>query len=285
MSDGICEDLLEAHYHQPITQLFSEVLGAEFVKILKPTRQREAWVGFDKAWVRTSLTIDELYQELRCGIQSSANNISEFYFGLFLQFKVVALVKRRSKHLPSGYHVPYFRSELSLNPSKLADLSQHETLIRLNNIERTNVAYACPMIFEQKDLRPADLGRLRIVDISTAPPGWLTNESHYITFQDESGTDTRWCSEATPGRSYEYHEWVHKNPPVPLEGEEVIQLIEKSEQLLLPKKSEPPFLPRESEPPFEKPTGLFFEDRPPDNPPTSIIPQCFTIFKFRRTAV
>jgi hypothetical protein len=273
MADDISEELLESIYHQPITQLFSEVFKAEFVAIFKPTRQKEVWVGFDRAWVKTSLTIDELYKQLRDNIHSGEHTISDFYFGLFLQFKIVSPVKRSSRYLPSGYYVPYYRSELSLNPNRLTGLSQHETLIRLNNIENANVAYACPMIFGQKDLHNPDLDKLKIVDISTSPSGWLTNESHFITFQNENGNDTRWCSEATPGRNYKFREWIERIIPNRLTGEKIIELIEESKMMLEPKKEEP--LSKEN-------IYEFLEKRHSDRPIQNIIPQCFTIFKFKK---
>ena len=182
------------------------------------------------------------------------------------------LHSRKSRHFPLDYRIPYFRSELSLNSNKITGLSQHETLVRLNNIEYANVAYACPMIFNQKDLRNPTLDSLRIVDISTAPQGWLTNDAHFITFQDEVGNNTKWCSEPINGKTLSLKEWILYLKPKRMSGYEVIKLIEKSEVFLLPKFYEPQYKELE---------GIYEVDESGKKKPTSILPECFTIFKFR----
>jgi len=272
MEDFIPESLLEAHYHKPMVELFSQVFKAEIVQIFKPTPQKEVWVGFDKAFVSTKLSMEELYRELKQAIQSNTPDVIHFFFGLFLQFKPVRKITRKSRHFPRDYRIPYYRSELSLNPNRITGLSQHETLVKLNNIDYANVAYACPMIFDQKDLRNPTLDGLRIVDISTAPQGWLTNEAHFITFQDEAGTNTKWCSEPINGKTLSLQEWILHLKPKRMSGSEVISLIKKSEALLLPKFYEPQ---------YKELKGIYEVDESGKKKPTSILPGCFTIFKFQ----
>jgi hypothetical protein len=51
------------HYHRALVDLFSGMYGQGFVKILKPSPQKEAWVGFDQGWARMSVSEEELIIE------------------------------------------------------------------------------------------------------------------------------------------------------------------------------------------------------------------------------
>lgn len=74
MSDIITEALLEMHFYQAQAKHFETVFGANFLRILKPTTQQEAWVGFDQGWVRTSVSTGELLDYLKDAIQSDATS-------------------------------------------------------------------------------------------------------------------------------------------------------------------------------------------------------------------
>ena len=129
--------------------------------------------------------------------------------------------------MPSSFYTPYYRSRLSLKPNKTTGISQHETLLRLKDIQNSAVFYVCGMVFSQEDIwKPADIDDLRFVDIKTAPKGWATNASHFLCFQDSTDQIPMWCSEPTPGLAYSMSD-LFENELLPrrLEAEEAITLI------------------------------------------------------------
>ena len=205
----ITEALLEMYYFKPLIDSIKNKYGADFTTLLKPSPQNEAWVGFDQGWVGTSLTTSKLFNELRQTIQNDSQNIQDFYFGYFLQFKVVEKMVRRSTLVPEGYTTPYLRVPLSLEPNTTTNLSQHETLLRLSNIQNASVYYACPMIFEMADLmKEATLDELRLVDIKNAPSDWITNAKHYIMFQDKNDMTPYWKSNPVQTKAISVTEWA-----------------------------------------------------------------------------
>ncbi|MGA2468014.1 MAG: hypothetical protein ABSH06_27175 [Thermodesulfobacteriota bacterium] len=230
MNDIITEALLEIHFHRAIVDYFTTIYGANFLRLLKPSPQQEAWVGFDQGWVRTSVTTGELLDHLKDAIQSNATSAKHFYFGYFLQFKKVQRVTRKSRHFPQGYSIPYLRSELSLVPNRNTGLSQHETLLRLNGIRFASVSYACAMFFDLDEIyQEPDLELLRCVDLSTAPTGWATNEPHFITFRSETDLSPLWCSQPVEGKAISFREWVSpdsKIGPKKMTAQEISRLIE-----------------------------------------------------------
>jgi hypothetical protein len=46
----ITEALLEMHFHRAMVECFSRVFGARFLRLLKPSSQREVWIDFDQGW-------------------------------------------------------------------------------------------------------------------------------------------------------------------------------------------------------------------------------------------
>ncbi len=228
----ITEALLEMHFFRALVDLFKAVYGAHFLKLLKPSPNREAWVGFDQGWARTSLTTEQLFYQLRTGIQQQDQNVPGFYFGYFLQFKTVERMVRRSALMPQHYSPPYLRAELSLKPNRTTGLSQHETLLRLSDIKGASVDYACPMLFDIADIwEGPDITKIRFVQISTSPPGWATNQRHFITLQNETDPNPFWQSEPIETKSYSAKEWVDLHTeigPRKLSGGEAEALIESS---------------------------------------------------------
>src|SRR5262245_37654817 len=144
----ITEALLELHYHRAIVDTFAAVFGVPFLRMLKPSTQQEAWVGFDQGWVHTSISNADLYAALASTISVGGSQVQAFHLGYFLQFKVVHTLLRRSHLAPTTFRSPYFRSELSVWPNASTGLSQHETLRRLAAIEGALVYYACPLLFD-----------------------------------------------------------------------------------------------------------------------------------------
>jgi hypothetical protein len=238
MSEIVTEALLEMHFHSALVNHFKTKYGGKFLRLLKPSPQQEAWVGFDQGYARTSLTTRELFSELRGAIQNSSTKVKKFYFGFFMQFKCVDRIVRRSRLMPPHYDPPYYRSPLSLYPNKSTDLSQHETLLRLNGVLGATVQYACAMLFDPEDIwdKP-DLNKLRLVDISTAPPGWATNQQHFITFQTENDPSPFWCSEPVQGRSISFYNWAEPQAENirPIGSEEILHYIEKSYRISIGK--------------------------------------------------
>src|SRR4028119_1219889 len=165
MSD-INEALLEMHFHSAVVAHFSNLYGAEFLRILKPVPQKEVWVGFDQGWVYTTVSNEILLNQLKSAIETNATSVSNLYIGYFLQFKVVQRMMSKSKLKPDIYSTPYFRSELSLERNKNSGMSQHETLIRLSDVTNASVSYACGMLFDLDEIyRPPNLAKLRCVPL------------------------------------------------------------------------------------------------------------------------
>jgi hypothetical protein len=196
MYTDLPEALLEMHYYHAFRMLVQDHLGREVLRILKPSTNREAYLGFDQGFARCDLSAAELHRQLREAIASNASTVPAMYVGYFLQYKRPEKVERRRKETPSDFITPYYWFELSLKASKLTGISQHD------------VSYACPMLFTEDDLhREPNLEDVRVVPISTAPPGYLTAERHFVAFRAKDDLAPEWCSEPMPGRSLSLPEW------------------------------------------------------------------------------
>jgi hypothetical protein len=208
MYTDLPEALLEMHFYHAFRMLVQDHLGHEVLRILKPSTNREAYLGFDQGFARCDLPAAELQRQLREAIASNASTVPAMYFGYFLQYKRPERVERRRKETPRDFVTPYYWFELSLKASKLTGISQHETLLRVKGIRNADVSYACPMLFTEDDLhREPNLDDVRVVPISTAPPGYLTTERHFVAFRTRDDPAPVWCSEPTPGRSLSLPEW------------------------------------------------------------------------------
>lgn len=263
MSEIITEALLEMHYHRAIIECFRSVYGWDFVRLLKPSPQQEAWVGFDQGWVKTTVSTATRLRELRQAIADEARSTPSLFLGYFLQFKLVERHRRRSKYCPRGYTIPYHRVELSLKPNKITSLSQHETLLRLNTIRNAAVYYVCPMRFSLDELYDdPSVDHLQCVDLNSAPSGWATNDRHFIMFQSEDELNPMWCSEPLPARMFKLRDWI-QNPdsgPPKLHATQLYALVQDSVAAI-----------RESAGPLSR-----RED------PARLLPECFTIIEFGR---
>ena len=232
----ITETLLEMHFHRAILDYFANSYGVKFLRLIKPSPQKEKWVGFDQGWSNTELDTNQLYSELKEAIQQKNTKIQKFYLGIFLQFKVVEYMLKRSKHIPRGYYIPYFRTELYLEPDPETGLSQHETLKILGKIENAYPYYACPMLFDEDEIyRGPNLNKLRLVPLSSSPDGWLTNDRHFITFQTQEDPSPLWHSKPTDGKSFSFHEWLaesNRERPKLLKPQEATTLLKEIESTL-----------------------------------------------------
>ncbi len=210
MADYLTEALLEMHYHKALVELFEQHFGVRFLRLLKPSQNDEAFLGFDQGWVSSKVRLDDLTADLKDGIQSGANAVATLFLGYFLQFKKVEEA-HKSKFMPTGFTAPYYRVEVSLKPNKTTGKSQHETLLLLQSIAGADVNYACPMVFELDVYAEASLDDLRIVPVADAPTGYATNERHFITFQKKTDTTPTWCSEPVKGRALSVIEWLRSD--------------------------------------------------------------------------
>ncbi len=236
VGDVINEALLEMYFLQALVEYYSKLYGIKYLRLLKPSPQNEVWVGFDQAWVNTLVSTDELYNELKEAIRSKSTTANSLYVGFFLQFKMVDKITRKSKHMPTGYATPYYRSELSLKPNERTGLSQHETLLRLSDLKNASVSYACGMLFDIDDIySKPDISDLRLVPISSAPNGWSTNQRHFITFKTKCDNNPLWCSEPVKGISYSVEQWFAPNSdygPKIVEAEQILDLIRDTDQVI-----------------------------------------------------
>ncbi len=236
MSEIINEALIEMHYLKAIANHFASMYGANFLKVLKPSPQQEAWVGFDQGWVHTTVTTGQLLTGLKSAIRAEQTTIPRLYLGYFMQFKLVEDMKRQSKTMPSGFNVPYLRVKLSMNPSKLTGISQHETLLRLREIKYASVSYACALLIDINDIyKEPNLNQLLCVPLNSAPTGWATNQPHHIYFKNSTDTSPYWCSEPVKGKAFTFPQWTSldsEHGPKLLTPEHLETLLQDSRQAL-----------------------------------------------------
>lgn len=202
---SINETVLEMHYHKSLMELFSTNLGlgAGAFNFYKYSPQRECFVGFDQAFVRSDLTDQEMFEKLKSSALSNGYRLSSTFIGLFLQYKVVKQMQRRPGHTPSMItNRPYYRVSLDTKKNINTGFSQHELLYNLNSNIGAFVYYACPMLFERTELYSSepDLESLRLADVTSCPDAYSDNDSHFIYFNDTNSTPI-WCSDPVEGKA------------------------------------------------------------------------------------
>ncbi len=233
----ITEALIEMHFHRTIVEHFRSLYGASFLQLLKPSQQKEAWVGFDQGWINISIPLNDFFDRLKTSIRSNTNEIDHFYIGYFLQFKQVDRMVRRSKYAPYDYEAPYLRVELSLDRNEQTGLSQHGTLLRLSNINSASVCYSCGMLFDIDTIYEApNLDQLQCVDLRTAPDLWQDDERHFITFRNEIDPTPQWCSDPVPGKSLSFKQWASPESmfgPKKMTAKQLLNLIHKTSETIV----------------------------------------------------
>ena len=236
MREFLTEALLEMHFHSALVDYFTKKYGARQLKLIKPSQYKEAWVGFDQAWVPTTISTSELYDNISKVVSDRTGKIKKLYIGYFLQFKCVDLLSKRSKYTPEMYNLPYYRSELNLSPNKQTGLSQHETLTILSKIKNSSVYYACGMLFNIMDIySKPDMEKLRLIPVKDAPSTIRRNERHFIAFQ-EPNTVPYWCSDPVEGKGFSFEEWASGNledGPRLLQASEAMEYIKTMQHILL----------------------------------------------------
>lgn len=213
---SINETVLEMHFHKALVDLIGGAFGlgaTGHYNFYKFSPQHECFIGFDQAFVKTHVSDSQIFKDLSKAASSSEYKLSKAYFGYFLQFKVVSrLVKfnKKTKTPPQVKNTPFFRTDIYNKRTKSSSYSQHELLFNLAKNKGAMTYYACPMIFNKEDLyKPADLTKLRLVDVSTAPSAFTDNESHHIFFPDEMD-DPVWRSEPVTGRVVSANEFARE---------------------------------------------------------------------------
>ena len=208
---GINETVLEMHFHHALMELFRNTLGLGRGRFnfYKYSPQKECFVGFDQAFVKTDLSPEELFKVLKESAINHGYSLSSFFIGLFLQYKVVRELRRRSRVTPPQIlSYPHYRVSLDTKKNINTGFSQHELLYNLNTNNGALVYYACPMIFDRSELyEPADLNKLRLADMSTCPSPYLDNDSHFIYFAYPQA-EPIWCSEPVEGKALSPSEMV-----------------------------------------------------------------------------
>lgn len=202
----INETVLEMHFHSAVIDLIKKKLGlgphAKF-NFYKYSPQLEKFVGFDQAFVMSQLPDDVLFQQLKSSATSSSYHMGSTFVGLFLQFKVVQkLDKKSKKNPPPVSSSPYYRVSLYTSRNSSNEKSQHELLYQLaKNNAGAFVYYACPMIFDKVKLYTSpDLNDLRLAKLDKSPGPYTDNDKHFI-FYDTPNSSPVWKSEPVIGEA------------------------------------------------------------------------------------
>jgi hypothetical protein len=200
---AINETVLEMHFHAPVMELIRKKLGLGKGKFnfYKYSPQNECYVGFDQAYVKTDLSEKALLNKFKTASIRKGYALDSFMLGIFLQYKVVTQLKRRSRYTPSKIKIlPHMRVSLDTVKNHNTGFSQHELLFNLNKNQGALVYYACPMLFDRVDLykNSPDISLLRLADLSSAPSNYTDNENHFIYFENITSSPI-WCSEPIEG--------------------------------------------------------------------------------------
>lgn len=178
-------------------------LGDGAFNFYKYSPQRECFVGFDQAFVRSDLSEQEMFERLKSSASENGYSLSNTFIGLFLQYKVVKQMQRRPSHTPPMItNRPHLRVSLDTKKNINTGFSQHELLYNLNNNVGAFVYYACPMLFERSELYnpQPNLQSLRLADVTSCPDAYSDNDSHFIYYNDPDAQPI-WCSEPVDGKA------------------------------------------------------------------------------------
>lgn len=230
MANKITETTLEMHYHKPLMDAFKACYGVGrtgHFSFYKYSQQKEKFIGFDQAYVRTELDDDKFYDEIREAAAGSAT--APKYVGYFLQFKVVEERRKRRKSIPKEItdSPPFYAVALSTKRDAEGNLSQHELLRNIQaSSENAFVYYACPMLFDKLDLYvdDPDLADLRLVDLRSAVSDFSDNQPHHIFFKDKTSNPV-WCSEPTDGTVWTVEQMLNRMRNADTSSQEQARLL------------------------------------------------------------
>lgn len=202
----ITETVLEMHYHKAIMDLIRSSFGLGTpggMNFYKYSPQKEAFIGFDQAYVSTELSEDDFFEVLKQSAMNSSYQLDRIYIGIFLQFKLVKRMQSITKNTPVTIRSrPHYRVSLDTTKNLKTNFSQHELLYALKDNQGSFVYYACPMLFDRSSLYEVnvDLATLRLVDITSCPTAYKDNDNHFIFFDDVAGNPV-WCSDPIEGKA------------------------------------------------------------------------------------
>lgn len=217
MANSLPESLLEMFYFLELKDRFSQILGTENFHILKPSTRMEHWYGFDQGYVSAAASRQDIEANLRKYLHHQYPNQQLTLRAFFLQFKVVEKLTRISHLTPEDWKSPYYRSAVSMRPSKETGISQHETLRRASTIGGAAVSYVCPMIFSEEEvLSDPRFSDLKFVDVRSAPDDWDLNVKHHICFRRKTSLPV-WKSKPVEGKLVDFEELFKSARPFPLE--------------------------------------------------------------------
>jgi len=79
---------------------------------------------------------------------------------------------------------------------------------------------------------------LQIIEVQSAPPGWRTNQRHFLMFQTEDDSNPQWCSEPTPAKGHRFRVWAEADNlrPHKLNRQDLLSLINESVAELFPRR-------------------------------------------------
>jgi hypothetical protein len=196
--------VLEMHFHSALLDVIRANLGLGNggLNFYKFSPQKECFVGFDQAFVRTDLSPDQLFGNLKESAEKRGYSLGGFFFGFFLQYKVVRIMQKRSRHTPASIsQTQHLRVPLETRKNTNSGFSQHELLYNLAKNRGAEVYYACPMLFDRMQLySPPNLDLLRLVDTSSCRSSFTDNEKHFIYFSEPDARPI-WCSEPVQGEA------------------------------------------------------------------------------------
>jgi hypothetical protein len=221
MSKEVNEAMLEIYFSSAVAACFQTIYSARPLRWWKPSAGAEVHFGYDQGWVRIEQRGGEkpAHAEAKCRAElqsaiaeSRSGGIERFYFGYFMQYKVVEEMVNKSKFTPNGITGRYLRSEIDVQVNPTTNRSQHETLIRLSRIRGASVSYACGMLFDPAAIYASpNIELLRMVNVDNAVEAdfssWNAGDRHFIYFQNEM-SEPIWCSEPRVGESVSVKEWV-----------------------------------------------------------------------------
>jgi hypothetical protein len=116
--------------------LFRECIGLGTnggINFYKYSPQRECFIGFDQAYVKSELGEKEFFDILKDSAENRDYELKEVFVGYFLQFKVVKQMQKRMKYTPAIItNSPHYRVSLDTKKNINTGQSQHELLYNLN---------------------------------------------------------------------------------------------------------------------------------------------------------
>ena len=128
---------------------------------------------------------------------------------IFLQFKIPQVLVRRSKHMPSGYVLPYYRM-----PLRTKQPNQHQMLLTLEaDKPEALILYASPLFHEIADLDDHFIGKLVHAHSAFIEPsriGALDDKPHHVSYQPNALSYWRHSEATEIGMGFDFESAFEK---------------------------------------------------------------------------